>query len=149
MSDGKLDHKEGWASKKWCFQVVVPNKTPGSPLDSKKLKPVNPKGNQAWIFIRRTGCWSSSTLASWSKGLTHWKGPWCWERLRAGGEGGSIVWDGWMASPTQGAWVWTNSEWEIVKDRKVWHAAIRGVTKSWTWLSDGTQYMLNIPTSLL
>ena len=41
--------------------------------------------------------------------LTHWKIPWCWERLRAGGEVGNKGWDGWMASPTQWTWVWTNS----------------------------------------
>ena len=45
----KLDHKESWTPKNWCFQ-----KTPVSPLDCKKMKPVNPKGNQHWIFIRRT-----------------------------------------------------------------------------------------------
>ena len=41
--------------------------------------------------------------------LNHWKRPWCWERLRAGGEGGSRGWDGWMASPTQWTWVWAHS----------------------------------------
>ena len=53
--------------------------------------------------------WNSNTLASWCEELTHWKGPWCWERLKAGGEGGNRVWDGWMASPTQWTWVWVNS----------------------------------------
>ena len=50
----ELDHKEGWAPKNWCFQIVVLEKTPENPLDSKEIKPVNPKGNQPWIFIRRT-----------------------------------------------------------------------------------------------
>ena len=49
-----LDHKEGWALKNWCFQIVVLEKTLESPLDSKEIKPVNPKGNQPWIFIGRT-----------------------------------------------------------------------------------------------
>ena len=50
----ELDHKEGWrALKNWCFQVVVLEKTLESPLDTKKIKPVNPKGNQSLIFIRR------------------------------------------------------------------------------------------------
>ena len=49
-----LDHKEGWAPKKWCFQTVVLQKTLESPLDSKEIKPVNPKGNQPWIFNGRT-----------------------------------------------------------------------------------------------
>ena len=56
-------------------------------------------------------CWSwkSNTLATWCEELTHEKRPWCWERLRAGGEGDDRGWDGWMASPTQWTWVWVNS----------------------------------------
>ena len=49
--------------------------------------------------------WNSNTLATWFEELTHLKRPWCWERLKAGGEG----WDGWIASPTQWTWVWINS----------------------------------------
>ena len=50
----ELDHKEGWAPKNWCFQIVVLEKILDSPLDSKEIKKVNPKGNQSWIFIGRT-----------------------------------------------------------------------------------------------
>ena len=50
----ELDHKESWAEKNWCFQIVVPEKTLESPLDSKETRPVNPKGNQPKIFIGRT-----------------------------------------------------------------------------------------------
>ena len=50
----ELDHKEGWALRNWYFQTVVLEKTLEGPLDSKKIKPVNPKGNQPWIFIGRT-----------------------------------------------------------------------------------------------
>ena len=53
-------------------------------------------------------CWSSSTSATWCEELTHWKRPWCCERLKAGGEGDDRR-DGWMASPTQWTWVWANS----------------------------------------
>ena len=51
----------------------------------------------------RDWCWSwnSNTLATWCEELTYWKRPWCWERLRAGGEGDDRGWDGWMASLTQ------------------------------------------------
>ena len=49
----ELDH-EGWELKNWCFQTVVLEKTLESPLDSKEIKPVNPKGNQPWIFTGRT-----------------------------------------------------------------------------------------------
>ena len=48
-------------------------------------------------------------LATSCKELTHWKRPWCWERLKAGGEGDDRGWDGWMASPTQWTWVWASS----------------------------------------
>ena len=50
----QLDHKGGWALKNWCLYTVVLEKTLESPLDSKKIKPINPKGNQPWIFIGRT-----------------------------------------------------------------------------------------------
>ena len=50
----ELDHKEGWAPKDWCIWIVVLEKTLESPLDCKEIKPVNPKGNQPWIFIGRT-----------------------------------------------------------------------------------------------
>ena len=53
--------------------------------------------------------WNSSTLAIWCKELTHLKRPWCWERLKAGGEGDDRGWDGWMASLTQWTWVWVDS----------------------------------------
>ena len=61
--------------------------------------------------------WSSNTLATWHKELTHWKRPWCWERLRTKGEGGDRGWDGWMASLTQWTWVWMNSgrQWRTEK----------------------------------
>ena len=99
---------ESWTVKKaecrrinafelWCLE-----KTPKSPLDSKEIQPVHPKGNQSWIFHWKDWClsWSSNTLAIWCEELTHWKRPWCWERLKAGGEKDSRGWDSWMASLT-------------------------------------------------
>ena len=55
------------------------------------------------------GSWSFNTLATWCEELTHWKRPWCWLRLKAGGEGEDRGWDSWMASPTQWTWVWASS----------------------------------------
>ena len=49
------------------------------------------------------------SINNWCKELTHWKRPWCWERLRTEGERGNREWDGWMASPTQWTWAWANS----------------------------------------
>ena len=56
-------------------------------------------------------CWScnSNTLGTWWEELSHWKRPWCWKGLKAGGDRGDRVWDGWMASPTQWTWFWVNS----------------------------------------
>ena len=51
----------------------------------------------------------SNTLTTWCEELTHWKRPWCWERLGAGEEGDDRGWDGWMASPTRWTWVWVDS----------------------------------------
>ena len=106
-----LDYKESWALKKWCFWTVVLEETLESPLDCKEIQTVYPKGNQSWIFIGRTWCWSwkSHTLATWCEELTHLKRPWCWERLKAGGEEDDRGWDGWMTSLTQCTWVWVNS----------------------------------------
>ena len=53
--------------------------------------------------------WNSNTLATWCEALIHLKRPWCWERLRAGGEGDNRGWDSWLESPTQWTWVWVNS----------------------------------------
>ena len=59
----------------------------------------------------RDWCWSwnSNILAIWFEKLTHWKRSWCWEGLKAGGEGDDRGWDGWMASPTRWTWVWIGS----------------------------------------
>ena len=89
-------------------------KTLESPLDCKEIKPVHPKGDQSWVFIGRIDAeagwsWNSNTLATWCKEPTHWKRPWCWERLKAGGEGDDRRQDGWMASPTQWTWISASS----------------------------------------
>ena len=107
----ELDYTESWALKNWCFWTVVLEKTLKSPLDYKEIQPVHPKGNQSWIFIGRTDA-EAETPILWPpdvRKLTHLKRPWCWERLKAGGEGDNRGWDGWMASPTQWTWVWVNS----------------------------------------
>ena len=77
----ELDHKEDWAPKNWCFQTVVLVKTLESPLDTKKIKPVSPKGIQLWIFIGRNDAeaeapilWSPDTK-SWCKNLFIGKDP--------------------------------------------------------------------------
>ena len=81
-----------------------------SPLDCKEIKPVNPKGNQSWIFIGRIDAEAEAPIL-WSPDAKnwHWKRLWCWEGLKAGGEGDDRGWDGWMSSLTWWTWVWANS----------------------------------------
>ena len=107
----ELDYKESWALKNWCFWIVVLEKTLESPLDCKEIQPVHPKVDQSWVFIRRTDV-EAETPILWppdEKSWLIWKKPWCWERLRAGGERDNRGWDGWMASLTRWTWVWVNS----------------------------------------
>ena len=78
--------------------------------------------------------WNVNTLATWCEVLTHWKRPWCWQRLKAGGERDDRGWDGWMASLTWWTWVWVNSGscWWMRKP-------VHGVAKSQKWLSNGNE----------
>ena len=102
--------KKSWAPKNWCFWIVVLEKTLESLLDCKEIQPVHSKGNQSWIFIGSTdGEAETNILATWCEELTYWKRHWCWERLKAGGEGEDRGWDGWMASLTQWTWTWASS----------------------------------------
>ena len=105
-----MDVRVGWAPKNWCFWTVVLEKTLESPLDCKEIKLVNHKGNLSWIFNGRTDA-ESETPVIWPPGGKNWLivKDWCWERLKAGGEGDDRGWDGWMASLIQWTWVWVTS----------------------------------------
>ena len=82
----ELDYKESWGPKNWCFWTVALEKTLESPLDCKKIKPVNPQGNQSWIFIGRTDAEAEAPIL-WSPDVKNWltgKDPdagkdWRWE----------------------------------------------------------------------
>ena len=105
----ELDYKESWAPKNRCFWTVVLEKTLESPFDSRRssqsiLQEISPGCSLEGLMLKLK---LPNSLATWCEVLTHWKRPWCWERLRAGGEG-MKGWDGWMASPTHGGLhVWT------------------------------------------
>ena len=108
----ELDHKEGWGPKNWCFQTVVLEKILESPLDCKEIKPVNPKVNQSWIFIRTDS--EAEAPIFWPpdvKNLLIGKDTdagkdWRWEK---GMTGDDREWADWMVSPTQWTWVWVSS----------------------------------------
>ena len=107
----ELDHKEGWGPKNWCFQTVVLEKSLQNPLDSKEIKPVNPKGNHLWKSLE--GLMLKLQYFGHVMWRAHWQRPWFWERLKAKGEGDDRGWDGWMSSLTQWTWIWANfgREW--------------------------------------
>ena len=109
----ELDCEERWAPKNWCFWTVVLEKTLESPLDCKEIQPVHPKEISPWVFIGRTDV-EAKTPILWAPGhlmqrADSFEKTWCWERLKAGGEGDNRGWNGWMASPTQWKWVWVDS----------------------------------------
>ena len=106
----ELNHKEGWASKNWCFWTVL-EKTLESPLDCKEIKPVHPKGDQPWVFTGRTDAETEAPVL-WPPDAKSWlirKDPDAGERLKAEEEGDNRGWDGWMPSLTQWTWVWASS----------------------------------------
>ena len=138
----ELDCEESWELKNWCFWTVVLEKTLESPLDCKEIQPVHSKGDQFWVFVGRCWNWTSSTLATSCKDLTHWKRPWCWEGLGAGGEGDDRGWDGWMASLTQWTWVCVNSGgwWWTGRTGMLWFMGSQRVGHDWAtelnWTED-------------
>ena len=129
----ELDHKEGWVLNNWCFQTVVLEKTLESPLDSKQIKLVNPKGNQPWVFIGRT---DAEAPIFWPPDAKNWligKDPdagkdWRqeekgWQRMRK--------LDGITDSVNMSLTILQ----ETVKDREAWSSVVHGIP-SRMWLCD-------------
>ena len=134
----KLDNKEGWASKNWCFWTVVLEKTLESLLDNKEIKPVNLKGNQPWIFIGRT----DSELKLQYFGYLIWRANSFEKTLMLGKTEGrrrrGQQWMRWFDVITDSMDMSFSKLQEIVKERKAWHAAVCRVAKHWTQLSNWT-----------
>ena len=91
----ELDYKESCVQKNWCSPAVVLEKTLESPLDYKQIQPVHPKETSPGYSLEGLMLkLKINILATWCEEPTHWKRPWCWERLRARGEEGSREWNG-------------------------------------------------------
>jgi len=107
----ELDYKEDWALRNWCFQNVVLEKTPERPLDSTKrsnqsvLKEINSEYSLEGLMLKLKLQYFGHLMQR----ANSLEKTWCWERLGQEGKGGNRGWNGWMASPTQWIWMWTNS----------------------------------------
>ena len=126
----ELDHKESWAPKNWWFWTVVLKKTLASPLDSKKVQPINPKGSQSWIFIERTDA-EAEALILWPPDAKNWLIRRAWCRGKIEGRRRRVQQRmRWLNGITDFMNMSLSKLQELVKDREACSAAVPGITKS-------------------
>ena len=140
----KAEHRRIDTFELWCWRRLLRVSSTARRCNQSILTEISP--NIHW----KDWCWSwnSNTLATWWEELTHYKRPWSWERLKAGGEWDDRRWDGWMASPTQWIWVWVSSgNWWWTGKPSVLQSM---ESQSRKWLSDWTDWLtLNLYSLIL
>ena len=133
----ELDHEEGWTPKNWHFRIVVLEKALESPLDS-KIKPINPRGNQPWMFIGRTDAEAEAPVLWPPDGKSQHigKDPDAgkdWRQKEKGTQRKE-----WFSSITDPMDTNLSTLRETAEDRGAWRATVHGVAETWTWLSNWT-----------
>ena len=125
----KAEHWRIDAFELWCWRRLLRVPWTVGRSNQSILKEISPEDSLEGLMLN----WSSNTLTTWYKELTHWKRPWCWERLRAGGEGDGRGWDGWVTSQTWWTWVWVSSRswWWTGKLGVLQSMGSQRVTHSW------------------
>ena len=125
----KAEHRRIDAFELWCWRRLLRVPWTARRSNQSILKEISPGCSLEGLMLKL----KLHTLATWCKELTHWKRPWCWERLRAGGEGDDRGWVGWMASLTQWTWVWVNSRSWGWKGRPglLWFMGSQRVRQDW------------------
>ena len=144
----ELECEESWVPKNWCFWTVVLEKTLESLWDCKEIQPVHPKGDQSSILTGRTDIDLKLQYFGhlfWEQ-LTHWKRPWCWERVRAGEEGGKRGWNERMVSLTQSSWVSASSRswWWTEKPGMLQSMGSQRVRHDWATELNWTEHRMTV-----
>ena len=144
---------ESWTIKKtecwrifafelWYWQILLRVPWTERRSNQSMLKEINPEHSLEELMLK---------LSWWCEEMTHWKRPWCWDRLKAGGEGENRLWDGWMASPTRWTWVWASSGswWWTGRPGVLQSMESQRVRHSWVTDMKNTRYKVSVLSVVL